>query len=87
MPDEVIAGPVKYSGGARARPLFSFRHVFCSPKIARPVASSFETPRASAAPQDEVFQTLMVRSAATPRVSNHEAAGCQTMMLITRDLT
>ena len=27
MPDEVIAGPVEYSGGARARPLFSFRHV------------------------------------------------------------
>jgi hypothetical protein len=25
------------------------------------------------APQDEVFQTLMVRSAATPRVSNHQA--------------
>ena len=30
MPDEVIAGPVEYSGGARARPLFSFRHMFCS---------------------------------------------------------
>ena len=28
-----------------------------------------------AAPQDKVLQTLMVRSAATPRVSNHEATG------------
>jgi hypothetical protein len=37
------------------------------------VASSFETPRKSAAPQDEVNQILMVRSAATPRVSNHLA--------------
>jgi hypothetical protein len=44
------------------------------------VASSFETPRKGAAPQDEVLGlildkvlTLMVRSAATPRVSNHEA--------------
>jgi hypothetical protein len=55
MPDEVIAGPVEYSGGARARPLYSFRHVFCS-SICRPVASSFETPRESAAPQDEVLQ-------------------------------
>jgi len=27
------------------------------------------------APQDEVLWTLMVRSAATPRVSNHEAHG------------
>jgi hypothetical protein len=27
----------------------------------------------NAAPQDEVCQFLMVRSAATPRVSNHEA--------------
>jgi len=36
------------------------------------VASSFET-LASQAPQDEVCQTLMVRSTATPCVSNHEA--------------
>jgi hypothetical protein len=42
--------------------------------------TTFETPAAQA-PQDEasrlgeVCQTLMVRSAATPRVSNHEAAG------------
>jgi hypothetical protein len=37
-------------------------------------ASSFET-LAPRAPQDEVenFSTLMVRSAALPRVSNHEA--------------
>ena len=35
--------------------------------------SSFETPRKGAAPQDEVLQSLMVRSAATPRVSNHLA--------------
>jgi hypothetical protein len=39
----------------------------------------------SDAPQDEVFfpdevcQTLMVRSAAAPRVSNHEASGEATM--------
>src|SRR5258705_5734459 len=38
------------------------------------VASSFETPRNGVAPQDEVLD-LMVRSAATPRVSNHEARG------------
>jgi hypothetical protein len=37
------------------------------------VASSFETPRKGAAAQDEVCQILMVRSAATPRVSNHLA--------------
>jgi hypothetical protein len=34
MPDEVIddviAGVRQYGGGARALPLFSFRHMFCS---------------------------------------------------------
>src|SRR6266404_5681121 len=36
-------------------------------------AASFETHRLRDAPQDEVLQTIVVRSAATPRVSNHEA--------------
>jgi hypothetical protein len=69
MPDEVIAGPVKNSGGAGALPLFSFRHVFGNPTVLQSdrvvigpmVASSFETPRESAAPQDEVFELLTVR--------------------------
>jgi hypothetical protein len=50
--------------------------------FSRAVASSFET-AALRPPQDEVldfllgrrFKTLMVRSAATPRVSNHVAVG------------
>jgi hypothetical protein len=33
----------------------------------------------NAAPQDEVRQFLMVRSAATPRVSNHEARMVQSL--------
>ena len=49
MPDEVIVGPALCSGGARALPLFAFRHMSCSAMTLGDdtglVASSFETQR------------------------------------------
>src|SRR3954454_4376392 len=45
-----------------------------------PVATSFEM-QAVPAPQDEVCLTLVVRSAATLRVSNHEAVNSRTSVL------
>jgi hypothetical protein len=54
MPDEVIAGFDQYGGSARALPLFSCRHVFCSPMtFSRGLHPSRRDE--DAAPQDEVF--------------------------------
>jgi hypothetical protein len=45
MSDEVIADFRQHGGSALALPLFSFRHMICSPMNFGPVASSFETHR------------------------------------------
>jgi hypothetical protein len=68
---------------AEVRPLahgdFRFNSQTADP-ISTTLASSFETPRQSAAPRDEVL-TLMVRSAPS-RVSNHEATTSPTAFSI-----
>ena len=87
MPDEVIAGSDQDSGGARALPLFSFRHMFRTPMTSRTGNLILRDAAESAAPQDEVLRRLMVRSAATPRVSNHEAVGCLTMTRLNWKMT
>ena len=48
-------------------------HLAAAGAYSRAVAASFETLRLRDAPQDEVCRLLAVRSAATPRASNHEA--------------
>jgi hypothetical protein len=71
MPDEVIVGAFQYGGGARAA-AFSCRHMFCRKAVfckkavfcRKAVGPSFETHRLRDAPQNEVLETLMVRSAA-----------------------
>jgi hypothetical protein len=72
MPDEVI-GVLPDTAAAFALPLFPFpAHVLLLDDVQ---SRGFILRDASLrdAPQDEVLQTLMVRSAATARVSNHEA--------------
>jgi hypothetical protein len=70
MPDEVIGDLARHSGGVRAAAVFLSAHVLLLDDVQ---SRGFILRDASlrGAPQDEVLQTLMVRSAATPRVSNH----------------
>jgi hypothetical protein len=75
MSDEVIAIFAR-TAAALKRPLFSFRHVSCSrlqQMTYSQSAPSFETHRCAMLLKDEVREILMVRSAALPHVSNHEA--------------
>jgi hypothetical protein len=76
MPDEVIAAPAKPAAALARGRCFPFGTCFA----VRFEDDDFQTggfilrdASLRAAPQDEVLQTLMVRSAAKPRVSNHEA--------------
>jgi hypothetical protein len=85
MPDEVIAAPAKPAAALARGRCFPFGTCFAvrfedddfqtGGFILRDASLRAAPPAITAKPlrRDEVLQTLMVRSAAKPRVSNHEA--------------